>query len=71
MNLELDTLGIECKVENLVDSPVKGSLLWLKRSYDGKYNAGIIVGKNTLSIEGLDPTNIRVFQAKYVLPIGD
>ena len=71
MNLELDTLGIECKVESLGDSPVRGSLLWLKQSYDGKYNAGISVGKNTLSIEGLDPTNIRVFQTKYVLPIGD
>ena len=71
MNLELDTLGIECKVENLVDSPVKGNLLWLKQSYDGKYNAGISVGKNTISIENLDPSNIRVFQAKFVLPIGD
>ena len=71
MNFDIDTLGIECKVESLCDSPVRGNLLWLKQSYDGKYNAGIRVGKNTLSIEGIEPSNIRVFQSKYVLPIGD
>ena len=71
MNFDIDTLGIECKVEGLGDSPVRGNLLWLKQSYDGKYNAGIRVGKNTFSIEGIEPSNIRVFQSKYVLPIGD